>query len=364
MAVAKLDRLSRDVAFIAGLMSQRVPFIVTSLGRNVDPFTLHIYAALAEQERRMISQRTSAGLQAAKKRGVKLGNQAIADANREAAAERDAAMEPVDAGTGAPVDPQGGGRDRAARPGQALAQGGGAGAVAARHRVMKLTEANQKRAYKAPVEHAHSLVGGPVTVEVEGKIIATAEYLTAVKTELRSLGRRVASDTARIGGLLNEVKTKLGYGRYTRFVVSELGWSLRAAYNFRRVHTVFGSAKFAEVDISRMAPSVLYRLARPTVSDEERASAFKAVDHPDPDREAIRSIMGAGQMSRDECPGTLAGYERDIPGPGHGPSPPKGEVRDVPHVPVQRFFSVEHKKPSQMSQKFHNQRKEEPMTER
>ena len=42
-----------------------------------------------------VSQRTSAGLQAAKLRGVKLGNQAIADANREAAAERDAAMEPV-----------------------------------------------------------------------------------------------------------------------------------------------------------------------------------------------------------------------------------------------------------------------------
>ena len=62
VAVAKLDRLSRDVAFIAGLMAQRVPFIVCALGRNVDPFTLHIYAALAEQERRMISQRTAAGL--------------------------------------------------------------------------------------------------------------------------------------------------------------------------------------------------------------------------------------------------------------------------------------------------------------
>ena len=82
VAVAKLDRLSRDVAFIAGLMSQRVPFIVTALGRNVDPFTLHIYAALAEQERRMISQRTSAGLQAAKAKGVKLGNQQVADCQR------------------------------------------------------------------------------------------------------------------------------------------------------------------------------------------------------------------------------------------------------------------------------------------
>src|SRR6185295_20215585 len=92
VAVAKLDRLSRDVAFIAGLMSQRVPFIVTALGRNVDPFTLHIYAALAEQERRMISQRTAAGLQAAKKRGVVLGNPAQAAANAAAAAERDAAL--------------------------------------------------------------------------------------------------------------------------------------------------------------------------------------------------------------------------------------------------------------------------------
>jgi DNA invertase Pin-like site-specific DNA recombinase len=72
--VAKLDRLSRDVAFIAGLMAQRVPFIVAELGANADPFMLHIYAALAEQERRMISQRTKVALQAAKARGVVLGS--------------------------------------------------------------------------------------------------------------------------------------------------------------------------------------------------------------------------------------------------------------------------------------------------
>jgi DNA invertase Pin-like site-specific DNA recombinase len=94
VAVAKLDRLSRDVVFIASLMAQRVPFIVCALGRNVDPFTLHIYAALAEQERRMISQRTSAGLQAAKQRGVKLGNPAQAQAMADAAAARDAALRP------------------------------------------------------------------------------------------------------------------------------------------------------------------------------------------------------------------------------------------------------------------------------
>ncbi len=71
--VAKLDRLSRDVHFISGLMAQRVPFIVAELGNDVDPFMLHIYAALAEKERRMISERTKAGLAAAKARGKRLG---------------------------------------------------------------------------------------------------------------------------------------------------------------------------------------------------------------------------------------------------------------------------------------------------
>ena len=95
VAVAKLDRLSRDVAFISGLMAQRVPFIVTALGRNVDPFMLHIYAAMAQQERAMTSRRTKEALAAAKARGVRLGRQEIADANRDAAAARDAELEPV-----------------------------------------------------------------------------------------------------------------------------------------------------------------------------------------------------------------------------------------------------------------------------
>ncbi|WP_336485671.1 recombinase family protein [Methylobacterium nigriterrae] len=72
--VAKLDRLSRDVHFISGLMTKRVPFIVTELGPDADPFLLHIYAALAEKEARMISTRTKAALAQAKARGVKLGN--------------------------------------------------------------------------------------------------------------------------------------------------------------------------------------------------------------------------------------------------------------------------------------------------
>ena len=71
--VSKLDRLSRDVAFIASLMVQRVPFVVCDLGLKAEPFMMHLYAALAEKERSMISERTKAALAAAKARGVKLG---------------------------------------------------------------------------------------------------------------------------------------------------------------------------------------------------------------------------------------------------------------------------------------------------
>lgn len=74
VVVSKLDRLSRDVAFVAGLMAQRVPFIVAELGRDADPFMLHLFAALAEKERRLISERTRAALQAKKDTGAKLGN--------------------------------------------------------------------------------------------------------------------------------------------------------------------------------------------------------------------------------------------------------------------------------------------------
>ena len=74
VAVAKLDRLSRDVHFISGLMAHKVPFLVAALEHDADPFMLHLYAVLAEQERRMISQRTREALQAAKARGARLGS--------------------------------------------------------------------------------------------------------------------------------------------------------------------------------------------------------------------------------------------------------------------------------------------------
>jgi DNA invertase Pin-like site-specific DNA recombinase len=95
VAVAKLDRLSRDVAFISGLMSQKVPFLVTELGLDADPFMLHIYAAVAEKERRLIAERTRLALQAAKARGQQLGNPELGAANKAAAAARDAEVQPI-----------------------------------------------------------------------------------------------------------------------------------------------------------------------------------------------------------------------------------------------------------------------------
>ena len=86
VAVAKLDRLSRDVHFISGLMAHRVPFVVADLGPDVDPFILHLFAALAEKERAMISTRTKAALAAAKARGVELGNPKLAQARKQAIA--------------------------------------------------------------------------------------------------------------------------------------------------------------------------------------------------------------------------------------------------------------------------------------
>ena len=95
VVVAKLDRLSRDVAFISGLMAQRIPFIVAELGEGVDPFLLHLYAALAEKERALISRRTKEALQAAKRRGVRLGRhgrEVLAPMNRKAAQDRAMAL--------------------------------------------------------------------------------------------------------------------------------------------------------------------------------------------------------------------------------------------------------------------------------
>lgn len=101
--VSKLDRLSRDVAFVSGLMSRGVPFIVAELGVDTDPFVLHLYAALSEKERRLIGDRTRAALAVKRGQGVLLGNRTnLTDAqlkgqaaNRAAAAAFAARMMPT-----------------------------------------------------------------------------------------------------------------------------------------------------------------------------------------------------------------------------------------------------------------------------
>lgn len=95
LLVAKLDRLSRKVSFVSSLMDDPKVRLRVAQMPMADKFQLHIYAALAEQERDFISRRTKDALQAAKARGRKLGglrdktmrrNKAIqAKANREAA---------------------------------------------------------------------------------------------------------------------------------------------------------------------------------------------------------------------------------------------------------------------------------------
>ena len=83
LIVSRLDRLSRNVHFISGLMEHRVHFIVVALGKDCDDFTLHIYASLAEQERKLISERNKAAAAAAKRRGRKYGLQVRSKIERQ-----------------------------------------------------------------------------------------------------------------------------------------------------------------------------------------------------------------------------------------------------------------------------------------
>ena len=77
LVIAKLDRLARNVHFVSGLMESGVEFVAADLP-TVNRLTVHILAAVAEEEARMISARTKAALAAAKARGVRLGNPNLA----------------------------------------------------------------------------------------------------------------------------------------------------------------------------------------------------------------------------------------------------------------------------------------------
>jgi len=73
LVVAKLDRLARNVAFLSALMRSGGDFVACD-NPHANKLTVHILAAVAENEAEMISQRTKAALQAAKRRGQLLGS--------------------------------------------------------------------------------------------------------------------------------------------------------------------------------------------------------------------------------------------------------------------------------------------------
>lgn len=96
LIIAKLDRLARNVHFISGLMERRVKFCAVEFP-DADPFMLHVHAAMAEHERRLISARTKAGLERAKARGTRLGRHGsiLAAHNKSNALARAKTLKPV-----------------------------------------------------------------------------------------------------------------------------------------------------------------------------------------------------------------------------------------------------------------------------
>jgi len=77
LVIAKIDRLARDVAFVSALYASDVEFVAADMPQACK-MTVQIMAVMAEHERDLISQRTRASLEAAKRRGVRLGNPAAA----------------------------------------------------------------------------------------------------------------------------------------------------------------------------------------------------------------------------------------------------------------------------------------------
>jgi DNA invertase Pin-like site-specific DNA recombinase len=95
LLVAKLDRLSRSVAFIATLMDSKGFDLAIADMPGANRLTLHVLVAAAEHERHMVGERTRQALAAAKVRGIKLGNPEQAEINRAKAAARAQALRPL-----------------------------------------------------------------------------------------------------------------------------------------------------------------------------------------------------------------------------------------------------------------------------
>lgn len=84
LVIAKLDRLTRNAAFLLQLQDSSIDFVACDMP-NADKLSIGIIALLAQRERQLISERTKAGLAVAKQRGAKLGNPNAATAWKKAA---------------------------------------------------------------------------------------------------------------------------------------------------------------------------------------------------------------------------------------------------------------------------------------
>lgn len=96
LLIAKLDRLSRNVHFITGLMESKINFVAAD-NPHANELMIHLLAAFAQHERQMISERTTSALRAAKARGVKLGTygKTLAKKNIEQANEYASVLAPI-----------------------------------------------------------------------------------------------------------------------------------------------------------------------------------------------------------------------------------------------------------------------------
>jgi DNA invertase Pin-like site-specific DNA recombinase len=96
LVIAKLDRLARNLHFISGLMEARINFVAVDMP-TANRLTVHILAAVAEEEARAISARTKAALASAKARGVVLGahGSKLGEANAQAARKSALELKPV-----------------------------------------------------------------------------------------------------------------------------------------------------------------------------------------------------------------------------------------------------------------------------
>lgn len=103
LVVAKLDRLSRNVAFLAALQESGAKFIAADMP-EANELTVHIMAAVAQAERKAISKRTKEALQAAKARGQRLGNPNGAAALRRAQKGNSEALDAVRSNAAARAD--------------------------------------------------------------------------------------------------------------------------------------------------------------------------------------------------------------------------------------------------------------------